>query len=391
MNDMQKGVVALIKSAVTQEAQPLPEGFAIDEAYNFIQEHKIMALAYDGAVRCGVSKENPSMQKLFQNYIQGMFRSEKQMKAVGEIYSAFNENGIDYLPLKGCNMKYLYPKPELRSMGDADILIKKEHEQKAEDILKEMGYTQVDDIDHHKAWHSSSLHLEIHRQPFSKNNMEYYSYYGDGWKFAQKAEGNRYCFSPEDEFIYIFTHFAVHCRSGGIGLRHAADFYVYRKAFPFLDEKYLEEEIKKLHLFKFYKNVSALMNYWFEEGERTEEAETLSDFILSAGDWGNYQNALLSSSVKEQQKKGGNSFSKTGYLIKAVFPSLEIMQINYPYLQKHPVFLPVFWVRKWFDILLLRRKSISGKLKVIGKTGSREVSEYEEKMKIIGIDYKDEK
>ncbi len=387
MNDMQKGVIMLVKSAITQEAQPLPEGFSIDKAYGFILKHKIMMLAYDGAVRCGIPKDNPSMQKLFQNYIQGMFHSEKQMKAVNEIYSAFNANGIDYLPLKGCNMKYLYPKPELRSMGDADILVKEESEAAVSDILKNMGYKQVDDIDHHGAWHSDSLHLEIHRRPVSKNNMEYYSYYGDGWKNAKITDGNRFLYSPEDEFIYLVVHFAVHCRLGGIGIRHVADFYVYKKAFPNLNEEYLKKEFENLHLGKLYQNICGLLNFWFEGAEENETVKTFSDFVLYAGDWGNYRNAHLASRVKDKQIDNKNG-SKLGFFIKTVFPPMEIMRVKYPFLQKYPAFLPVFWIKKWFEILFLRRKSISGKLKVIKNTGNEEISEYEEKMKLIGIDYR---
>ena len=39
-------------------------------------------------------------------------------------FTIAEENGIDYLPLKGYNLKKLYPKPELRTMGDADVLIR---------------------------------------------------------------------------------------------------------------------------------------------------------------------------------------------------------------------------------------------------------------------------
>ena len=68
----------------------------------------------------------------------GMMKSEKQLEAVNKIYAAFDKNGIDYLPLKGCNMKYLYPKPELRSMGDADILIREEQYKSIKDIVSPM-------------------------------------------------------------------------------------------------------------------------------------------------------------------------------------------------------------------------------------------------------------
>ena len=384
MNEMQKGVLTLIKSAINEKSYPLPEGFSIEEAFDFILKHKIMMLAYDGAVRCGISKNEPAMQKLFKIYISGMLKSEKQLAAVNKIYSAFNENGIDYLPLKGCNMKHLYPKPELRSMGDADILIKEEQLPLIQKNLEKIGFSQEDEMDHHSMWHSDSLHLEIHRRPFSISNPEFFEYYGDGWKFAQKAENNRYAFSPEDEFIYIFTHFAVHCRGGGIGLRHAVDFYAYKNARPNLDEEYIRKELKKLKLFKLYENTDNLIKAWFCGEEISEDAKMLSDFILSGGDWGTYSNAFLSLEVKSL-KNAGEESSKIKSAIRIVFQPLSLMKVKYIKLQKYPFLLPFYWVKRWFEVLLFRRKNIARKAEMLKNSDDVKIREYEKMLKKTGI------
>ena len=44
--------------------------------------------------------------------------------AATALITPLDENGIDYMPLKGACLKLIYPQPELRLMGDADILIK---------------------------------------------------------------------------------------------------------------------------------------------------------------------------------------------------------------------------------------------------------------------------
>lgn len=385
MTNMQKGVIILIKSAVTQEPQPLPEGFSIGEAYDFIIRHRVMMLAYDGAVRCGISRNEPAMQKLFQSYVSGMLRSEKQMKAVSEIYAAFDENDIDYLPLKGCNMKYLYPKPELRLMGDADILIKENQFSKVREALEKIGFEKGDGMDHHDAWHSDSLYLEIHKKPFSIANTEFFEYYGDGWKFAQKAENNRYRFSPEDEFIHLITHFAVHCRGGGIGLRHAVDFYVYKTACQNLDEEYIRRELEKLHLLKLYENTENLTESWFGGNKISEEAEMLSEFILSGGDWGSYRNAFLSQEVKSRKNNGEGKHSKFKSAMRIIFQPLSLMRVKYVKLQKYPFLLPFYWAKRWFEVLFFRRKNIARKAEMLKNSNGEKVREYEEMLRRTGI------
>ncbi|MBR4077439.1 MAG: nucleotidyltransferase family protein, partial [Oscillospiraceae bacterium] len=126
MNTIQRGIITLLKSAVTEQPLPLPEGFDLAEAYAVAKRHHMSTLLYDGAIRCGIDRGLPVMQKLFQNYVRLMVISERQMAQVEKIATAFQEAGIDYMPLKGTLMKGRYPKPELRVMGDADILIRLE-------------------------------------------------------------------------------------------------------------------------------------------------------------------------------------------------------------------------------------------------------------------------
>lgn len=384
MTDMQKGVITLIKSAITGEKYPLPEGFSIGEAYDFIMKHRVMMLAYDGAVRCGISKSETAMQKLFQSYVAGMLHSEKQLEAVNKIYAAFDENKIDYLPLKGCNMKYLYPKPELRSMGDADILIRENQLSDIQPVLEKIGFCQEDEMDHHSMWHSDSLHLEIHRRPFSIGNPEFYSYFGDGWEFAKKVENHRYKFSDETEFLHLITHFAVHCRGGGIGIRHIVDFYVYKLTFQNFDEEYILGELEKLNLKKLYINIKNLIEAWFEGKEMTEGARALSDFVLSGGDWGSYKNAFLSMEVRNNKEKK-KKYSKIKSIVNVIFQPLSLMRVKYIRLQKHPYLLPFYWVKRWFEVLFFRRKNISRKAEMLKKSDENKVQEHEEMLRITGI------
>ena len=51
MNDLQQGVVTLLKSAITGEKLSLPEGFSIEEAMPLIKKHYLYTMAYTGAVK----------------------------------------------------------------------------------------------------------------------------------------------------------------------------------------------------------------------------------------------------------------------------------------------------------------------------------------------------
>ena len=126
MNTLQIGVTTLIRSALTQRAYPLPEDFKIEDAASVIRRHHIASLCYEGAVLCGIPTDSAFMGNLFKRYCATTVKTMRQERAVAKLFQAFETSGIDYIPLKGSRMRPLYPKPELRIMGDADILIRQE-------------------------------------------------------------------------------------------------------------------------------------------------------------------------------------------------------------------------------------------------------------------------
>jgi len=47
---------------------------------------------------------------------------------------------ILYIPLKGCLVKEMYPKPEYREMSDLDILVKRGDAAKLKPVMESLGY-----------------------------------------------------------------------------------------------------------------------------------------------------------------------------------------------------------------------------------------------------------
>ena len=112
----------------------------------------------------------------------------KQENVTKELCDLFEANGIDYLPLKGCILRSLYPSPELRSMGDIDILIKIEQYKQIRSLLTVHGFRKGYESDHEYAWDKNDVHIELHKRLIPSYNKDYYAYYGDGWQLAKPTE-----------------------------------------------------------------------------------------------------------------------------------------------------------------------------------------------------------
>ena len=386
MNVTQQGLVALMKSAVLQQSEPLPEGFCLQTALPLIKQHHIAALVYDGAERCGLSRRDPAMAKLFQVYCSFLLASEGQMREIGRIFRAFEENNIDYLPLKGCNMKALYPKPEMRTMGDADILIRVDQYRRIVPVMESLGFVQKYESDHELVWGSPELEVELHKHLIPSNNRDMYAYFGDGWQLAVPSGGSRWDMTPEDTFVFLFAHFAKHYRDGGIGCRYVLDLWVYLRANPELRMDRVMASLRKLKLDRFYGNISRLMAVWFEGAQPDDLSEYLTEFIFSSGSWGNVEQRGAVQAVRNMQRAGSETGGKLRYLVRVVFPNLGAMQKGYPILIKAPWLLPVMWLVRILRRLFCGRSSENRYKRILNAMNQETLDSRQQLLRYVGLD-----
>ena len=383
MDVTKQGIIVLLKSAITAQALPLPGGFDIQAALPLARQHHMSTMIYDGAVRCGVPRGIPAMQKLFQSYCRALQVSEGQMAEFYKICRAFDDAQIDYMPLKGCRMKLLYPKPELRLMGDVDILIRMEQYAKIRPLAEALGYTEKSETDHELIWTKPTLYLELHKRVISSYNSDLYGYFGEGWGRAKVANGTQYALSKEDEFIYLFAHYVKHYRAGGIGCRHVVDLWVYQRENPDMDYAYIEAELDKLGLLKFYKNTMAMIALWFGDGKTSDLLEFMTEYIFNSGSWGETMNRIKGGALRDARRL--HTSARTAYIIRTLFPEVHVLRKKYKILQKAPWMLPVVWIIRPFYKVLFERKSLESKKRDIKALGSKRLEKERYMLQYVGL------
>ena len=387
MNVLQRGVLTLVRSALTEERLSIPVEFDLELAAKTAHIHQIDALLYAGAVCCGLDKREPQLKQLFQLYCQNLLISSRQVQAVEKVCAALDEAELDYMPLKGCRIKKLYPKAELRTMGDADILIREEQYGEVRVVVERLGYEESDVSTYEFVWRSRELKLELHKRLLSDQNKDFYRYFGDGWKRATIKNGTQYSMMTEDEYIYLFMHFAKHYRNGGIGIRHVTDLWVYQRAFPNMDEAYIAAELDKLHLLEFRENICRLLSVWFEGRPSDEKTDFITDFVFSSGSWGTDESRIMSDGVKRGKEAGSITKGRRNKMLGIVFLPLENMQQNFPILKKMPILLPACWVVRGVRALLFRRERIAEQRAIIQVGTAEKIETYQQALNYVGLDF----
>ena len=389
MDITQRGIITLMKSAVTEQALPLPEGFDLGAAYRVFKPHHMSTLMYDGAVRCGISRSDPMMQKLFGQYCQVLMISERQMQDVHRVCAAFDAAGIDYMPLKGSVMKARYPKPELRIMGDADILIRVEQSERIAAVMESLGFVPQSGARYEMVWESDRLHLELHKKIVAEDNNDFYGYLGDGWRMASHCDGKRWSMRAEDEFIYLFIHFARHFRDGGIGCRHVLDLWVFLRSFPQLDMDYIRGEMEKLGQHMFYDNMLRLLSVWFEGAPEDEITAMLTEYIFAGGSYGDATSKALSFALAHESVKDGAAPMKGArlrFFLRILFLGVDELKDKYTVLQKAPWLLPVVWVYRPFYKLLFEKKDVDRRLSQVESISDAGVNDRVKFFRAVGLE-----
>ena len=161
----------------------------------------------------------------------------------------------------------------------------------------------------------------------------------------------------EDEYVYNLIHMVEHFKEGGVGLRFVMDIYVYETQVE-MNRTQVAQELEKLRLTEFYRNVVKLARHLFEGCEADSITEELAAFIFSGGVYGSRKNSQALS-----VSKGG----RLGFLLQACFPGYRDMCSMFPWLAKCPVLLPVTWLIRAVRSLLFRRRTVKGQFETCAK------------------------
>lgn len=321
-------------------------------------------------------KDNPSfkaaddsVQKKYKlSFTSAIMRSMALEKSLDEIGEKLTSAGIEYIPFKGSVIKEYYPAPELRTMGDIDMLIRPENRDETHRIMCQLGYSTDSMVEPVWNYRMNNIVYEIHTRitgfKFLPSDA-FEEYFKAPFSNAKKTEaGLKLRLDIEYQLLHILYHTAKHMYMEGCGFRPFVDMALIlkneRKALNF---KKIENDLETVGLTKFAITCFAFCEEWFginspfEDNRKLDRefAEFARDKLFDDGIFGhkNPENRVAFVSHKLHSKKEISGASVLGVVIERFFPPYEYMKMvpKCSFLDGRPWLLPVAWAYRFLICL----------------------------------------
>ncbi|MDQ2087368.1 nucleotidyltransferase family protein [Herbivorax sp. ANBcel31] len=377
-------LIHLISRAIHEkQAKSPPKNLKWASLYKLACYHNVSNIIYYPLK--GVEDKYKMPKNIWQNicneYKKSVGKEATQHVMTEMILEEFEKNKIECMPLKGYFLKYLYPKVDMRTMGDIDILYKDNKTSFVRKIMKDMNYSieKIEDK-HDKYYKKPFMTIEMHKSLVG--NLEpYASYYKNVWDKLKTKKNFQYIyqFSKEDFYIFLMVHFTKHYVNNGVGVRSIVDIWVYNsKFYDNMDWNYIKCELEKIKLDEFEENIRGLSQFWFESEKCNEEDNELydlmGDYILSSGVYGTIKNGALAGMSREFEDKRSVKRLKHFHGFKMLFPNLNGMKKRFEILNKFPFLLPVFWIYRLVRGFLFRRERSFKKVESVYSASKKDIS-----------------
>lgn len=383
MTDVKSFFLTCLKDHLQGKKTTLPVShIPLQELFRIAEEQSVGGIIYyqlSDQLELRVGKEG-----FEKHLINDVYLSVNREYLFKEAAEHFFKHGIEFSCMKGAVIKDCYPVPELRTMGDIDIIIHPEDREQTDRIMKnELSYKSF--VDNQSVWtYDLGLYeFEIHDHMFYEylaNRFDYRTYFDSVWEHSSKKEVfgimDDRLLVPDMAFhlLYTITHMAKHVINNGTGFRSYMDICLMSQKIDNDDDwLYISQELDKMGLLDFTGICSSLIKRWFDISipiktpdldesffnEITEKTFRDGTFGLS-----NKANDPAKAAKEIRRSNSGYFLGAVRVVIKRLFPSYEDMQLIpwYSFVNGRPWLMPLAWFYRWGYSIINKFKQGAGLL-----------------------------
>lgn len=355
-------LIEILKHFIHREKISSLPDISLEKLFEISEKHNVTGIVfYMIAPLLEEQKQTSIYQRFSERNIITVYNSVMKEKEVELFAEKLEQAHITYAFFKGLEIRALYPVPDLRTMGDADILVREEDMKAVAEILNSLGYDKSDGGSNVWTFKKGIMSYEIHSRLVAQtywNDVDYETYFtGIFDKLIPAEKGYRRHVSLEDHFIFLCFHLAKHLDGSGAGIRMFMDIALYLMKYQNdMNWEYIWEECTDIKLARFVEILISVCSDWFDvdssfQMEKIEQTtlEQLKEYVMSGGVFGFERDESFRRLRKGMKGKdsGSSLLIKMRTLWKIAFPDRKHMAYFLPQVLYHPTLLPLAWCKRW--------------------------------------------
>lgn len=367
--------LAILRAALLGQNADLPKDVTLEDwqkLFGMAKSHRVLPMFYE-AVYASASLQQinaPFVALAKRQVMQQVAMQTMRTNEFLELNKKLHAAGARPLVVKGIICRNLYPQPDYRQSGDEDVLIPAEQFETCHRVMEEFGMQTTEDEGNLSAAYEipyrkkgSPLYIELHTHLFPPGSDAY----GDMNRFfenifdraiVEDIQGTPvYSMGYTDHLFYIICHALKHFLHSGFGIRQVCDIIMFANKYGNqIDWLQILNDCKEINADQFAAALFQIGHkYLIFNPEQAAYPDEWSNIkvneipllleLLSSGLYGDANMSRKHSSnitlgAVAAQKQGRKA---KGSMISSVFPSVSQLESRYPYLKKHPCFLPIAW------------------------------------------------
>jgi virulence-associated protein VapD len=381
MESAEKTIINILKMYLKDEYAVSFDDVNWEKVVYYARLHNIQGIVY--TVLNKIDEYKGIANKLQSDFYAITMHNVVMETEMKKVIDNFNNAEIKHIPVKGFSVKKCYPDPELRSMGDVDVLIESKDREKSNEILLNMGFELDEFSSFNHVWNykNNKLYLEVHTRLIHEklfNGFDYATYFSDAIEHGECIEGYTYELKCEYHLLFLLMHMAKHFFGEGCGIRMVFDIPVFIEYYrDKLDWDFLFAELKRIKLYKFALSIFYLCKVWFaidipNEIPEMEQStyESMCKYIFEGGVFGFENRNQGSVKLRREIKNNDTRFMRCVHslrgIVKWLCPDCETMRERSVWFKNKPtILLPIAWIRRWCMAIKVRKGSILKKLILI--------------------------
>lgn len=342
--------------------------------WEIAQKHSVIPLICGQLIRRQDCEKDK--RQIYREYIySSAINNDNLLRCQKKLIELFDTHGIPYAIMKGYSVSSLYPEPDLRSLGDIDILIRRDDKNIVNEMLLSNGYEYVVEQEHHVCYERDGMHIEVHvsLSIFSEQQREQYAAAASEQaiyhtKLIDSEYGQLNVLELQYQLLSLLTHMERHMQDTEIGMRQLSDWAITVNYYRFEITDEITDFLRKCGLLRFAVVMTSTAEKYlglphFDWGEDIS-AEIVEMMIVEICDSGNMQNISVERSLSHYLASGANRMAETSHSMLGLYcanikrKAREDCSVLSRYLLLAPFFFIVYPIKWWIYSILGKRKKV---------------------------------